>query len=58
MEVKKDLRNTVIVPTLTHAGETWVWNENQMSRVQEEKMSYVRSAYGENRRDGMSYVCV
>ncbi len=34
MEVKRDLRNTVIVPTLTHARETWVWNESQRSRVQ------------------------
>ncbi len=23
MEVKRDLRNTVIVPTLTYASETW-----------------------------------
>ncbi len=29
LEVKKDLRNTVIVPTLTYARETWAWNESQ-----------------------------
>ncbi len=34
MEVKRDLRNTVIVPTFTHASETWAWNESQKSRVQ------------------------
>ncbi len=28
-EVKRDLRNTVIVPTLTYASETWAWNETQ-----------------------------
>ncbi len=31
MKVKKDLRNTVIVPTLTYASKTWAWNENQRS---------------------------
>ncbi len=34
MEVKRDLRNTVIVPTLTYASETWAWNESLWSRVQ------------------------
>ncbi len=29
LEVRKDLRNTVIVPTLTYARETWAWNECQ-----------------------------
>ncbi len=33
MEVKRDLRNTVIVPTLTYASKTWAWNESQRSRV-------------------------
>ncbi len=28
MEVKRDLRNTVIVPTLTYASKTRVWNES------------------------------
>ncbi len=28
MEVKRDLRNTVIAPTLTYASETWAWNES------------------------------
>ncbi len=32
MEVKRDLRNTVIVPTLTYASRTWAWNESQRSR--------------------------
>ncbi len=58
MEVKKDLRHTVIVPVLTHAGETWAWNAGQRSRVQGVKESYVRRAYGENRRNGMNYECV
>ncbi len=34
MEVKRDMRNTVIVPTFTYTSETWAWNESQRSRVQ------------------------
>ncbi len=58
MEVKRDLRNTVIVPTLTYASEIWAWNESQRSRVQAVEMSYLRSAYGVSRMDGMSSECV
>ncbi len=54
MEVKRDLRNTVIVPTLTYAKETWAWNESQRSRVQAVEMSYLRSACGVSRLDGVS----
>ncbi len=50
----RDLRNTVIVPTLTYAGETWAWNESQRSRVQAVDMSYLRSACDVSRMDGMS----
>ncbi len=54
LEVKRDLRNTVIVPTLTYASKTWVWNKSQRSRVQAVEMSYLRSACGVSRLDGMS----
>ncbi len=54
MEVKMDLRNTVIVPTLTYASETWAWNESQRSRVQVVEKSYLKSACGVSRMDGMS----
>ncbi len=40
MEVKRDLRNTVIVPTLTYVSETWAWNEWQRFRMQAVEMSY------------------
>ncbi len=53
-EIKRDLRNTVIVPTLTYASETWAWNESQRSRVQAVEMSYLRSACGVSRMDGVS----
>ncbi len=51
---KRDLRNTIIVPTLTYASETWLWNESQWSRVQAVEMSYMRSACGVGRMDRMS----
>ncbi len=54
MEGKRDLRNTIIVPTLTYPSETWAWNEIQRSRVQAVEMSYLRSACGVSRMDGMS----
>ncbi len=44
MEVKRDLRNTIIVPTLTYASETWARNESHRSRVQAVERSYLRSA--------------
>ncbi len=49
MKVKRDLRNTVIVRTLTNASES------QRSRVQTVEMSYyLRSACGVSRMDGVS----
>ncbi len=58
MEVKRDLRNTVIVPTLINASETWAWNESQKSRVQAVEMSYLRGACGVSRMDEMSNECM
>ncbi len=54
MEVKRDLRNTVIVPTLTYASETWARNESQRCRVQVKEMSYLRRACDVSGMDGMS----
>ncbi len=54
MEVKRDLRNTVIVPTLTYTSETWAWNESQRFRVQAVEMSYLGSECGVSRMDGMT----
>ncbi len=58
MEVKRDLRNTVKVPILTYASKTGAWNESQRSRGQAVEMSYLRSACGVSRMDGMSTECV
>ncbi len=38
MEVERDLRNTVKVPTLTYTSETWAWNESESFRVQTVEM--------------------
>ncbi len=54
MEVKRDLRNTVIVPALTYASETRAWNESQRSRVQAMEMSYLKSVCGVSRMGGMT----
>ncbi len=51
MELKRDLKNTVITPTLTYASETWAWNESQRSRVQAVEMIYLRSACGVSKMD-------
>ncbi len=50
----RDLRNTIIVPTLTYPSEMWAWNESQRSRLQAVEMSYLRSTCGVSRMDGMS----
>ncbi len=43
LEVKRDVRNTIIVPTLTYASVTWAWNESQRARVLAVGRSYFRS---------------
>ena len=53
-EVKKGLRDGIIVPTLTYASETWVWNERQRSRIRAVEISFLRSACGVSRMDGES----
>ncbi len=54
MEIKKALRDSIIVPTLTYVSETWTWNEGQRSRIQAVEMSYLRGACGLNRMDSES----
>ena len=54
MEVKKGLRDGVIVPMITYASETWAWNECHRSRIQAIEMSYLRAACGVSRLEGES----
>ncbi len=51
-EVKKALRNSIIVPTVAYASETWVWNQSQRSKIQAVETSYLRGGCGVNRMDG------
>ena len=54
IEVKRGLRNSILLPTLTYGSETWTWNIAQQSRVRAVEMSYLRSACGVTRWDGLS----
>ncbi len=51
MAVKKGIRNSVILPTLSYASETWTWNAAQRSQIRAVEMSYMRSACGVSRWD-------
>ncbi len=33
MEVKRGIKNRIILPTLSYAFETWTWNAAQQSRM-------------------------
>ena len=54
MEIKKELRDTVVLPALTYASETFVLNEVQKSTIQAAEMSYLSGACGVTRLDGES----
>ncbi|MCP5003018.1 MAG: hypothetical protein GY941_03575 [Planctomycetes bacterium] len=54
MEVKRGLRNSIVLPTLTYASETWTWNSAQQSRIGAVEMSYLRGACGLSRWDEVS----
>ncbi len=51
MVVKKGIRNSVILPTLSHTSETRTWNAAQQSRIRAVEMSYMRDARGVSRWD-------
>ncbi len=52
MEVKKGLRNSILLPGLTYGSETWRWNRAQHSRVGAVEMSYLRGPCGVTRWKG------
>ncbi len=54
MEVKRGLRNSILLPTQTYGSENWTWNGAQQSRVCAKEMSYLRGACGVSRWDGLS----
>ncbi len=53
-KVKKALTDSIVVPTVAYASETWVWNQAQRSKIQAVEMSYLRGGCGVNRTDGES----
>ncbi len=54
MDVKRGLRNSILLPTLTYGSENCTWNGAQQSRVRAVEMSYLRGACGVSRWDGLS----
>ncbi len=53
-EVKKTLRDSIIVLIVAYASETWVWNQSQRSKIQAVEMSFLRGGCGVKRMDGES----
>ncbi len=49
MDVKRGLKNNILLPTLTYGCENWAWNGVQQSRVRAVEMSYLRGVCGVNR---------
>ncbi len=58
MDVKRGLRNSILLPTLTYGSENWMCNGAQQLRVCAVEMSYLRGACGVSRWDGLSSECV
>ncbi len=54
MDVKRGLRNSILLPTLTYGSENRTWNGAQQSRVRAVEMSYLRGACGVNRWERLS----
>ncbi len=44
MDIKRGLRNSILLPTLMYGSENWTWNGAQQSRVCTVEMSYLRGA--------------
>ncbi len=49
MNVKRGLRNSILLPTLTYGLKNWTWNGAQQSRVCVVEMSYLRGVCGVSR---------
>ncbi len=44
MGVKRGLRNSILLPTLTYGSKNWTWSRAQLSRVRPVEMIYPRGA--------------
>ncbi len=49
IDMKRDLRNSILLPTLTYGLENWTWNGAQCAV----EMSYLRGVCGVSRWDGL-----
>ena len=47
MKVKRGLRNSILLPTLTYGSETLIWNRIQQTRVYGVEMSCLRGTEGQ-----------
>ncbi len=54
MEVKKGLKNSILLPTLMYGSDTGMWNMAQQPKVCATKISYLRRACGVKGWDGES----
>ncbi len=54
MDVKRGLRNTILLSALTYESESWTWNGAQESGVHAVEMSYLKGACGVRKWDGLS----
>ena len=54
MEVKRGLKSSIPLPTLTYASETWTWNKAQHSRVHVVEIIYLKGASSITRWEGES----
>ena len=52
-EVKKNLRNSIVLPTLTYGSELWKWNAAEQAKIKAVEMQYLRGAMGRTRMDGV-----
>ncbi len=51
MAVKKGIRNSVVLPTLSYTSETWTWKAARQSRIRAVEMTYLQGASGVSRWD-------
>ncbi len=55
-EVKKPLKDNIIVLTIRYASETRTCNKCQRSNIQAIEMIYLKDGFGVNRMDGESFL--
>lgn len=51
VEVKKNLRDSIVLPTLTYSIEVWKWNVAEQSKIRAVEITYLRAGAGVTRLD-------